>query len=507
MSPAAEVGLRERVKEPPSALLVESYYRPAVARAQAAVFDHEMWAHCAHGLMLEHQGIVGREAIAACLRTVLELAAQGPESVPVDHRSEDLYSYVERRIVQALGPDVGGRLHTGRSRNDLNATTWRMALRGDLIAVQRALLDLRGTLLRLAEEHAAVVMPGYTHSQHAQPVTFGYWLISAADVLARDQTRLAGALTHTDRCPLGAGALTTTAFPLDRVLTAELLGFAGPLEIAYDAVSTHDDGLEACAALAVLATFLSRLATDLISWSTWEYGFLEMADRHSAVSSIMPQKKNPAALEHVRAAAGMIQGALTAALACNKNTPFADVGDAVTAVNEPILDATLRTRRILAVMEEVFAGLTLRPERMARAAAEGFGSATELADVIVRESGMSFRMAHNVVALVVRDALADGLPADAIRSADLDRAATTLFGKPLGIGEAAVAQALDPAANIRARTVLGGPAPAEMARLLAARHATLARDAEAVEAIVCRIAAARDRCLGEAREMAGPGTG
>ena len=160
---------------------------------------------------------------------------------------------------------------------------------------------------------------------------------------------------------------------------------------------------------------------------------------------------------------GMIQGALTAALGCTKNTPFADVGDAVTAVNEPILDAAPRTRRILAVMEEVFAGLTLRPERMARAAAEGFGSATELADVIVRESGMSFRMAHNVVALVVRDALAAGLPADAIRSADLDRAATTLFGKPLGVAEAAVAQALDPAANIRARTVLGGPAPAEMA--------------------------------------------
>lgn len=502
MGPGEHANLRERVKEPPSALLVESYYRPAVARAQAQVFDHEMWAHCAHGLMLERQGIVARDAIAACLRTVLDLAAQGPESVPVDHRSEDLYSYVERRIVGALGPDVGGRLHTGRSRNDLNATTWRMALRAELIDTQRALLSLRGTLLRLAKEHAGVVMPGYTHSQHAQPVTFGYWLLSAADVLARDQARLAGALRHTDACPLGAGALTTTAFPLDRGFTAALLGFPAPLEIAYDAVSTHDDGLEATGALAILATFLSRLATDLISWSTWEYGFLELADRHSAVSSIMPQKKNPAALEHVRAASGMVQGALTAALACNRNTPFADVGDAVTAVNEPILDAALRTRRILAVMEEVFALLTLRPERMARAAAEGFGTATELADVIVRESGLSFRQAHNLVALVVRDALAAGLSADRIRSADLDRAAEALSGKPLRIAEAAVAQALDPAANIRARTVQGGPAPAEMARLLEDRRQALARDAEAVEAVARRVAAARDRCLALARSMA-----
>jgi argininosuccinate lyase len=332
--------------------------------------------------------------------------------------------------------------------------------------------------------------------------SFGYWLLSAAAVLARDQARLAGALRHTDACPLGAGALTTTAFPLDRRFTAELLGFPAPIEIAYDAVSTHDDGLEACAALAVLATFLSRLATDLISWSTWEYGFVEMADRHSAVSSIMPQKKNPAALEHVRAAAAMVQGALTAALACNKNTPFADVGDAVTAVNEPILDAATRTRRILAVMAEVFEGLALRPERMARAAAEGFGSATELADVIVRESGLSFRMAHNVVALVVRDALEAGRSAEAIRSADLDNAAATLFGRPLRIAEAAVAQALDPAANIRARTVQGGPAPAEMARLVALGRAALEQDTAAVEAVGARIAAARDRCFALAREMA-----
>ncbi|MCB4820673.1 argininosuccinate lyase [Roseicella aerolata] len=500
---AEAVSLRERVKEPPSAMLVESYYRPAVARAQAQVFDHEMWAHCAHGLMLERQGIVGREAIAACLRVVLEMSAQGPESVPVDHRAEDLYSYVEKRIVQALGPDTGGRLHTGRSRNDLNATTWRMALRTQLLDAQRALLGLRGTLLRLAGEHAGVVMPGYTHTQHAQPVTFGYWLLSAADVLARDQARLAGALAHADLCPLGAGALTTTAFPLDRGLAAELLGFPAPLEIAYDAVSSRDDALEAGAALAVLATFLSRLATDLMAWSTWEYGFLELADRHCAVSSIMPQKKNPAALEHVRAAAGMVQGALAAALGCTKNTAFADVNDAVTAVNEPILDAATRTRRILALMEEVFAGLTLRPEPMARAAAEGFGTATELADVIVRESGLSFRMAHNVVALVVREALEAGRSAETLRGADLDRAAEALFGRPLGIPEEAVAQALDPAANIRARTVQGGPAPAEMARMLEARSGALVRDAAAAEGIARRVAAARDRCFALARELAG----
>ncbi len=499
---AEEVSLRERVKEPPSDLLVESYYRPAVARAQAAVFDHEMWAHLAHALMLERQGIVDRDAVAALLRCVLDLAAGGPGAVPVDHRQEDLYSYVERRIVQALGPEVGGRLHTGRSRNDLNVTTWRMALRTRLLDVLEALAALRGTLLDQAARHAATVMPGYTHTQHAQPVTFGYWLLAAAEVLARDHARLSGALARTDLCPLGAGALTTTAFPLDRDLTADLLGFPGLVEIAYDAVASRDDALEAANACAVLAAFLSRLSTDLMAWGTWEFGFLEIADRHAAVSSIMPQKKNPAALEHIRAAAGMIGGAAAAALACTKNTAFADVNDAVTAVNEPVLDAAARTGRILALMAEVVDGLALRPERMARAAAEGFGTATELADVIVRETGLAFRMAHNVVALVVRDALAAGQSADAILAADLDRAAQALFGRPLAIPAEAVRQALDPAETIRARTVRGGPAPARMAEMLAARRDALARDAATIAAVAARIAAARERCVAQARSMA-----
>lgn len=499
---AEDVHLRERVKEPPSAALVESYYRSSVARAQLHVFQHEMWAHLAHGLMLAHQGIVAREPMRAILAEVLRLAEAGPAAVAVDGRQEDLYSYVEKALVQALGADVGGRLHTGRSRNDLNVTTWRMALRKELLAVLEALSALRATLLRLAERDAEVVMPGYTHTQHAQPVTFGYWLLSAADVLARDHARLLGALGHCDLNPLGAGALTTTAFPLDRTMTTELLGFAAPLESAYDAVSSRDDALEAGAAMAVLMGFLSRLAQNLQNWATWEYNFVELADRHSAVSSIMPQKKNPVALEHLKAAAGMVQGALTAMLAATKNTEFADVNDGVTAVNEPVLDATARTRKVLVLLAEVFDGLTLNPTRMASAAAQGFGTATELADVIVRETGLSFRMAHNVVALVVRDALAAGRTADAIGSADIDAAAQTLFGKPLSIRAEAVAQALDPARNIATRTVLGGPAT--LPAMLRTRRAALARDTAAVAAVAQRVAAARARCFAAAHAFQGP---
>ena len=495
--------VRERLKEPPSPLLVDSYYRPAVARAQAAVFAHEMWAHCAHGLMLDRQGIVARAPLAACLREVLSLAAAGPDAVPVDFSQEDLYSYVEKRIIAALGAECGGRLHTGRSRNDLNATTWRMALREKLLDLLAALAALRGTVLRLAARHAGVVMPGYTHAQHAQPITFGYWLLAAADALARDHERLAGALAHADRCPLGAGALTTSGFPLDRDFAARQLGFPALLEVAYDAVASRDDALEAVSAMAILGALLSRLATDLMAWSTAEYAFLELADRHSAVSSIMPQKKNPAALEHIRAAAGMIGGAQAAALAMTKNTPFGDVNDAVTAVNEPVLEAAQRTTRLLRLFAEVLEALTLYPERMARAAAEGFGSATELADAIVRERGLSFRVAHSVVVAVVRDALAAGRPADAITTADVDAAAQAALGAPLGLSPAVVAEALDPAANIRARGLPGGPAPAEMARLITAREAALAEAEAGLAATRGRIEAARRDCLGAAAALAG----
>lgn len=498
-----EVGLRERVKEPPSERLVESYYRPNVARAVAFAFNHEMWIHLAHALMLERQGIVAPAAISAILSCVLNIADAGPDAVPIDYRQEDLYSYTEREIIRRLGPDIGGRLHTGRSRNDLHTTAWRMVLRDMLVDVMDALGRLRGAVLAGAERYAETVMPGYTHAQHAQPVTFGYYLLSYADHLARDHRRLAGALAHTDCCPLGAGALTTTAFPLDRPWIADALGFAAPLEIAYDAVASRDDAAEAVAACALLSTGLSRVATDLQAWSTWEYRFLELADRHSAVSSIMPQKKNPAALEHIKASAGMITGSLAATLACMKNTAFGDVNDAVSAINEPVLDAATRSRRILLLAAEVLDGLTVFPDRMKQAAVEGFGSATELADVIVRETGLSFRMAHNVVAGVVRFALESGRSADSIRTADLDVVAETLFGSKLGIGEPAVAEALDPAANIRARTILGGPAPGSIRRMLAARQQALADDTTVLTAVSTRVAGARTRTVELARAGAG----
>jgi argininosuccinate lyase len=481
------VDLRERVKGPPAPELVRAYQAPSLALELKEAFGHEMAVHLAHALMLARQGIIPAPDARQIVRAVLDLRQDGPPALAVDHTLEDVYSYVERHLVKRLGPEVGGRLHTGRSRNDLHATTWRMALRAKLLAVREGLLDLRRVLLELGDRHAGTVMPGYTHTQHAQPITFGYYCLAFADLLARDHARLAGAYDRCNRCPLGAGALTATSFPIDRDLTARWLGFDGLVEVAYDAVSARDDAAEATAVLALLMTNVSRLALDLQTWNTLEYGFVEIGDAFANVSSIMPQKKNPHALEHAKAAAAKVTGALTAVLGAMKNTSYADVSDGVTAINEPALDAASRTMLVLPLLTAVLRTLTFHPDRMRHLAAIGYGTATDLADAIVRETGLSFRMAHNIVGRTVARALAEGKAATDITLAMLDESCQALFDRPLGLSGETVAKALDPTHNVAARTVTGGPAPGEMARMLALRCAELEAEAAALLAARRRV--------------------
>ena len=497
----AVVSLRERVKSPPAETMIDSYYAPAVAAGIRFQFDPEMKIHVAHALMLAERKIVDRSEIAQILATLLELRQSGVSALTIDYQQEDLYSYIERFLVERLGPATGGRLHTGRSRNDMHTTSWRLALRARLLDLLKTVLRLRRTLLDLAEMHIDTVMPGYTHTQHAQPISFGYYLLSAADLVERDFRRLASALSCCDRSPLGSGALSTTGFPIDREMTSRLLGFSGLVEVGYDGVAIRDDVHEAVAALAILMTGVSRVATDLQSWNTMEYGFIELDDAYSSVSSIMPQKKNPQALEHVKAVAAMAVGALNTVLACSKNTALADVNDGVSAPNAPALEAIERVIRSLLVFEGTLSTLKVRPEVMRHSAEIGFGTATELADIIVRETGLSFRMAHNVVGRVVRETIEAGRIATDITTADLDAASQALFGHALGIPESKVRTALDPAENLKTRTVTGGPAPERMADMLARRKTGLEHDAGETEQVLHRIADADTQLEAQARQL------
>ncbi len=497
-----EVSIRERVKQPPAQALVKSYYAPSVASGIKYQFEGEMLIHLAHVLMLDKQKIIKREDSSRILQALLELRKLGPSALAIDYKQEDLYSYVETYIVKKLSREAGGRMHTARSRNDLHTTSWRLALRTRLLTLLADVNRLRETALRLAEEHKETVMPGYTHTQHAQPISYGYYLLTVADLLSRDFVRVRGALEHTDMCTLGSGALTTTGFPIDRDYTAKLLGFAQLMEVAYDGVSCRDDAHEAAAAMAVMMTGISRLATDLQLWNTMEFGMIELADEYASVSSIMPQKKNPQATEHVKGLAAKVTGALTTALACSKNTSLADVNDGVTALNEPVLEAVDMTCNALRIMDGVITTTTIKPARMLHLAEIGFGSATELADVIVRETGLSFRMAHNIVGFVVRETLEAGKTALAITAADLDRASESLFGHKLGITSEIVEKSLNPMENIKLRTITGGPAPGTVQDMVHRRRMRLMHDVNTVAGVERRVADATARLLGEAEKVA-----
>ncbi|WP_085585725.1 argininosuccinate lyase [Thalassospira mesophila] len=495
------VSIRERVKSPPAQAMVDSYFRPSVEAGIRYQFEAEMRIHAAHAVMLAECGIVDRQSIARILAVLCELKKTGVTALKIDDQQEDLYSYIERYLVEQLGPEIGGRLHTGRSRNDLHTTSWRLALRAYVLELLDIVGQLRATLIDVAARHIYTVMPGYTHTQHAQPISFGYYLLSASDLIGRDFHRLSEALSCCDRSPLGSGALSTTGFPIDRERTANLLGFAQLVEIAYDGVSIRDDLHEVNAALAIMMTGVSRMATDLQNWNTMEFGFIELDDAYSSVSSIMPQKKNPQALEHVKAVAAMTIGTLNMALAASKNTALADVNDGVTAANAPTMDIVGRTTRALRVLDGAIQTLTVKAEAMRRSAEIGFGTATELADIIVRETGMSFRMAHNVVGRVVRETIEAGRIATDISSTNLDDACEALFGHKLSIAEVEIRKALNPMENLKSRTVTGGPAPVRMEEMILHRKAALNADLTGIGSVRKRISDAQEKLNAEVEKI------
>src|SRR4051794_34263293 len=299
--------------------LIHELMNPTLQRDFVLFFAPLMAINRAHVVMLVEQAILTTADGATILR--------GLDALETDLTAEtlredlDLYFNVERGLERGIGP-VAGRMHTARSRNDLQACYQRMAVRATLEGLISDVIALRETLLQLASEHVESVMPGYTHTQPAQPITFGHYLLSVHDAFERDEDRLRGAWRRTNRSPLGAGALATTGFPIDRERAAALLGFDGLIEGSIDSVASRDYILEALSACVGLASTASRMSADLIAWSGWEYRFVEIADGYASSSSIMPQKKNPLALEHTRAKLANVLGAYTAAATLTKGLPF-----------------------------------------------------------------------------------------------------------------------------------------------------------------------------------------
>jgi argininosuccinate lyase len=377
---------------------------------------------------------------------------------------EDIHTNVERRLIDLIGP-VGGKLHTGRSRNDQIALDERLYLKAAVGEIDEGLRRAQDVLVSRAGETVDAPMPGYTHLQRAQPVVLAHHLLAYVFMLQRDRERFQDCARRSDVMPLGAAALAGTAFPIDREALARDLGFAAVSLNSLDAVSDRDYLIEFLAAAAITAMHLSRLAADLTLWATAEFGFVEFSDAFATGSSIMPQKKNPDVAELIRGKSGRLYGALVAVLTTMKGLPLAYNSD-MQEDKEPFFDCVDTLGSVLDVVPPLLASLTFRTDRMLQAAGEHFATATDLADYLVRK-GLPFRQAHEVVGRVVRHAVERGA-----RLEDLPVQELRQFSPLI---EPDVSAAITVEASLRARAVTGGTAPEAVRRTLAAAIALIRR--------------------------------
>lgn len=430
------------------------------------LYRYDIQGSIAHATMLVRQGILSQaegDQIVAGLELVRRRidAGEFTWSIPL----EDVHMNVETALTEAIG-EAGKRLHTGRSRNDQVATDVRLWLRDEIDSIRAAIAHFQEALLDLAEREADTVMPGFTHLQVAQPITFGHHMMAWFEMLERDRARLADCRGRVNVMPLGAAALAGTTYPIDRALTAQLLGFDRPAENSLDAVSDRDFAIEFTAAAAILMMHLSRFSEELILWASAQFGFVELSDSFCTGSSIMPQKKNPDVPELVRGKTGRIFGHLMALLTLMKGQPLAYNKDNQED-KEPLFDTVDNVKGSLKVYADMMGHLTCRRERMRAAATQGFSTATDLADYLVRK-GIPFRDAHEIVGQAVALGVREGRDLAALTIDELHA-----FSDRIGPDVYAVLT-LD--GSVAARDHLGGTAPAQVREAIARARSRMAGD-------------------------------
>jgi argininosuccinate lyase len=418
-------------------------------------FDKRLWRQDiagskAHAAMLRAQGILSADDVAAILDGLARIEAEyAGGGLVEDLALEDIHMHVETRLAELIGP-AAGRLHTARSRNDQVATDFRLWVRDAIDAIDAGLASLQAALLARAEEHAATIMPGFTHLQVAQPVTLGHHLMAYVEMARRDRGRFRDARARLNECPLGSAALAGTSFPLDRQATAAALGFDRPTANSLDSVSDRDFALEFLSAAAMTGLHLSRLAEEIIIWASQPYGFIALPDAYSTGSSIMPQKRNPDAAELVRGHAGRLLGAFQALAVTMKGLPLAYSKD-MQDDKEPVFQSYDTLALCLAAMTGMVETLAFRTDRMRAAAASGFSTATDLADWLVREGGVPFREAHHITGRAVKAAEAAGCDLAELPLATLQAIDARIDARVYGV--------LTVEASVASRTSFGGTSP------------------------------------------------
>jgi argininosuccinate lyase len=436
-----------------------------VKRYTASVdFDKRLWkadiaGSLAHAEMLAAQGVIGAQDLADIQRGMAQVTDE-IESGRFEWKLdlEDVHLNVEARLTQLVG-DAGKRLHTGRSRNDQVATDVRLWLRDEIDGLAPLLGEMQKSLVAVAEQNVDTILPGFTHMQVAQPVSFAHHLLAYVEMFARDAERLADVRKRVNRLPLGAAALAGTSYPLDRERVAKTLGFDGVCQNSLDAVSDRDFAMEFSAFASITMVHVSRLAEEIVLWMSQNFGFIDLADRYCTGSSIMPQKRNPDVAELARGKSGRVVGHLMGLITLMKGQPLTYNKDNQED-KEPLFDTVDTLRDTLRIMAEMVGGITVKKEAMERAALRGYATATDLADYLVKK-GLPFRDAHEVVAHAVKAAIAAGQDLSELPLATLQGFHPTIGDDVFGV--------LSLAGSLNARQVLGGTAPAQV-RAQIARH-------------------------------------
>ena len=425
--------------------------------ADKLLFEADIKTNFAHTSMLKHEGIIDSDIADNILCALDSLKEEGFNALVFDPSVEDVHMAIENYVTSKIGPQAGF-MHTAKSRNDQVATDIRLVLRERIIGIQIGILEFMEGIVEMAGEHLNDVFIGFTHLQHAQPITIAHHLMAHVQALKRDYERLEDTYKRVNLNPLGSAAMATTSFPINRELTTKLLGFDSYLENSMDGVSARDFVAETVFDLTALCTTLSKICEELILWSTYEFGVIDMADEYSSTSSIMPQKKNPDVAELARGKSTIVNGELVTILTILKAIPYTYNRD-LQEITPHLWNALKVTEDTLSIVTRMLLSVKFNTERCAELAGRNFATATDLADIMVREKQVPFRTAHKIVGRIVNEATSNNMVEEDITSDFIDDIAVDLGFDKLYLDDELIQKALNPTENVKIRRVVGGPAP------------------------------------------------
>lgn len=459
--------------------LYEKYVlKPFYVDAEKYYYEPMLAANRAHVIMLYKSNIITEDNAKDLLSALQKVDDGGLANLSYQSGVEDLFFAIERQLIEHIGAAHGGNLQLARSRNDLGYALTRLALRPLILDAIERTVELRSILIKVAEEHLKTLMPGYTHTQPAQPTTMAHYLAGILAFLERDTARLKFAYDTNNQSPLGAAALTGTGFPINRDLSAQLLGFDGIMASTYDGIATSDNLTDVAGALSTMGVNLSRFTRDMLFWATQESGAIRIDNSFIQISSIMPQKRNPVVLEHIRARISrMIAQAHGIVIQCH-NIPYGDTQDIEDEIFPMLFGSLETTSDILHLYGAVMATLHINVDHLRNRAISGFTTVTELADTLVRHANLPFRQAHSIVSSMVTHAIENNLAPTDLTSELITQIAQEKLGIHVELSDELLQQALDPEAFVNARTVKGGSAPSATKSVLLEQGVQLDADME-----------------------------